>query len=143
MTKKQTILVVEDNVLIVKFYHMALGRQGGYEVYATEEVEEILTLARSGAIDLVILDISLSGAQYRGKQIDGVQIAELLRKDEDTAHIPILIATAHAMEGDREKIISATSADDYLEKPIYDSKKLIEKIEALLSTNKGRAIQSG
>ena len=131
--KRRSILVVEDNPLIVKFYRMALGRRGGYDVHSTEEVGEILNLARSGAVDLVILDISLSGARYDGRNIDGVQIAGLLRSDPACAHIPILIATAHAMTGDREKMIQATGADDYLEKPIYDSNLLIGKIEALLS----------
>lgn len=131
--RRQSILVVEDNALIVKFYQLALGRQGGYQVYATEEVEEILRLAQSGTIDLVILDISLSGVHYQGRNVDGIQIATLLREDPTTSHIPILIATAHAMEGDRQKIIAATRADDYLEKPIYDSKLLIGKIRELLS----------
>lgn len=131
--KKQSILVVEDNALIVKFYRMALERQGGYEVHTTEDVEEILQLVRSGEIDLVILDISLSNAHYQNRKMDGIEIAGMIRQDPATARIPILVATAHAMEGDRAKIIAATGANGYLEKPIYDSKKLISQVEALLS----------
>ncbi len=131
--KKQSIIVVEDNALIVKFYRMALERQGGYEVHTTENVEEILQLVRSGKIDLVILDVSLSNAYYHNRKMDGIEIAGMIRQDPVTAHIPILVATAHVMEGDREKIIAATGANGYLEKPIYDSKKLISQVEALLS----------
>lgn len=133
MMKRPSILVVEDNALIVKFYRMALERQGGYQVHATEDVEEILRLVRSGSIDLLILDISLSGAHYQGRNVDGVQIAAMLRGHPSGARLPILVATAHAMEGDRGKILAATGADDYLEKPIYDSRKLIGKVEVLLS----------
>jgi CheY-like chemotaxis protein len=132
--KKQSILVVEDNALIVKFYRMALERQGGYKVYTTEDVDEILQLVRSGEIDLVILDISLSNAHYQNRKMDGIEIAGLIRQDQATARIPILVATAHAMEGDRAKIIAATGANGYLEKPIYDSRKLISEVESLLST---------
>ena len=132
--KKQSILVVEDNALIVKFYRMALERQGGYKVHTTEDVDEILRLVRSGEIDLVILDISLSNAHYKNRKMDGIEIAGMIRQDPATARIPILVATAHAMEGDRAKIIAATGANGYLEKPIYDSKKLISEVETLLST---------
>lgn len=131
--KKQSVLVVEDNALIVKFYRMVLERQGGYEVHTTEDVEEILQLVRSGKIDLVILDISLSNAHYHSRKMDGIEIAGMIRQDPAIAHIPILVATAHAMEGDREKIIAATGANGYLEKPIYDSRKLISEVETLLS----------
>ncbi|MBI2821230.1 MAG: response regulator [Acidobacteria bacterium] len=134
--KQRAILVVEDNPLIVKFYRLALERQGGYKVHSTEDVEEILRLARSRSVDLVLLDISLSGARYHGKKVDGVQIAALLRGDPNTAAIPILIATAHAMEGDRAKIIAATGADGYLEKPIYDARWLIGKIQSLLADDR-------
>lgn len=129
---KAKILVVEDNPLIVKFYQMALSRRAGYEVYATEDVEEIVARAGSGGADVIILDISLSNANYRGQKVDGIQIARLLRENPASAHIAILIATAHAMEGDREKFLWATGADGYIEKPIYDSAKLIKKIEELL-----------
>ncbi|HEV8131243.1 MAG TPA: response regulator [Acidobacteriota bacterium] len=134
--RKQSILVIEDNALIVKFYRMALERQGGYEVHATENVEEILRLVGSGAVDLVILDISLSNAHYHDKKVDGIDIAALIRQNPASAQIPILVATAHAMEGDRKKIVAATGANDYLEKPIYDSKKLIAKVQGLLSGEK-------
>lgn len=136
--RKATILVVEDNPLIVKFYRMALVRQGGYDMHATEDVEEILRLARSRSIDLVILDVSLSGTFYQGEKVDGVKIAGLLRRDPQARDIPILIATAHSMKGDREQFMNATGADDFLEKPIYDSKLLIGKIQALLSAGKSR-----
>lgn len=129
---KARILIVEDNPLIVKFYRLALERKAGYAVQATEDVDQILALAASGAVDLVILDISLSGAVYAGKRVDGIGIAGLLRQDPKTASIPILIATAHAMEGDKEKITEATGADGYLQKPIYDASVLISKVEELL-----------
>ncbi|HEY2931952.1 MAG TPA: response regulator [Acidobacteriota bacterium] len=128
----KTVLVVEDNPLILKFYRMALERQGGFRVRTTENVNEIVTLARSKSVDAVILDISLSNAEYQGKKIDGIQIARILREDPASADIPILVITAHAMEGDRERIILATGADDYLQKPIYDTQKLVAKINELI-----------
>ena len=45
--------------------------------------------------------------------------------------LPILLATAHAMEGDRQRLLAASGADAYLEKPIYDPQVLIAKVEEL------------
>jgi len=39
---------------------------------------------------------------------------------------------AHAIEGDRERLLSASGANAYLEKPIYDPNVLIPKIKALV-----------
>lgn len=133
---KPFILVVEDNPLIVKFYEMSLTRRAGYRVYATEDVDEIVALVKGGQVDVIILDVSLSHAHYQGKKTDGIQIAQLLRGDAATAGVGILIATAHAMEGDRERLLAAAGADDYIEKPIYDASKLIQKIELLLEARR-------
>ncbi|MBZ5667679.1 MAG: response regulator, partial [Acidobacteriia bacterium] len=59
------------------------------------------------------------------------ELAHLLRQ-RAPKRLPILIATAHAMAGDRERLLAASGADDYLEKPIYDARGLVEKVRQLL-----------
>ena len=48
--------------------------------------------------------------------------------------MPILLATAHAMEGDRQRLLDASGADAYLEKPIYDPEILINKLKELMAS---------
>jgi len=127
------VLVVEDNPLVAKFYRLALERGGGYEVLCSEEVEEILRQVAEQRVDVAILDVSLRNCRYEGRSIDGLDLARLIRGTPEGKTLPILLATAHAMEGDRERLLSASGADCYLEKPIYDPQILIDKVQELIA----------
>ncbi|MGA2631649.1 MAG: response regulator [Terriglobia bacterium] len=127
------ILVVEDNPLVAKFYRLALERAGGYEVVCSEDVDEILRLVSDGAVEVAILDVSLRDCRYEGRPVDGIELARLIRARSGERRLPILLATAHAMEGDRQRLLAASGADAYLEKPIYDPQVLIAKVEELRS----------
>ena len=124
------VLIVEDNPLVAKFYKMALERAGGFTCVITEDVDEILREVDSHTLELAILDISLSASRFQGELIDGVRLAQMLK--QRLPRLPILIATAHAMTGDRERLMQASGADGYLEKPIYDAQLLVDKVQGLL-----------
>ena len=125
------ILIVEDNVLVAKFYRMALERAGGFTCHITENVEEILELARAGKVSVAIVDVSLSGTQWEGRVLDGIELTRMMKAAAPKA-VPVLLATAHAMAGDRERLLSESGADDYLQKPVYEADVLVAKIQALL-----------
>lgn len=127
----ERILLVEDDPINVKFIQTVLVKKGGYEVLVSEEVEEILRLAREAGLKAVIMDVSLSRSSYQGQKVDGIFITQLLKKDEATRHIPVLLATAHAMFGDREKYLELTGAEGYIAKPIHDPAALIEAVKAI------------
>ena len=127
------ILIVEDHPLVAKFYRMALERAGGFNCLVTENVNEMLPEIETGRVKLAILDVSLSGTEWEGRQINGVELAHLLR-ERAPGKLAILLATAHAMSGDRERLLAASGADDYLEKPIYDAAQLIEKVRRLIDS---------
>lgn len=128
-----TVLIVEDNQSVAKFYALALERGGQISCLRGHTAEEVLAQARAGQVDLVLLDVSLASFTYQGRAIDGLTLSRLLKDDPDTRHIPILLATAHAMEGDRERFLGASGADDYLQKPIYEPQVLVEKVRKLLA----------
>ena len=130
---KKRILVVENDQLNAKFFDFTLRRRAGHEVEILEDVEQILERTRSGKVDLVIMDVSLSNSRYQGRDLDGPAVCRLLRSDPRTARIPILLATAHAMMGDRETLLKESGADDYIAKPITDPADLIGRIETLLN----------
>ncbi len=126
------ILVVEDNPLVAKFYRLALERAGGFQVTFSEDVEEILALIGNSSFDAMVLDVSLRNCKFEGRPVDGLEVARLNRKTPAGSNLPNLLATAHAMEGDRERHLSASGANAYLEKPIYDPNVLINKIKGLV-----------
>jgi CheY-like chemotaxis protein len=126
------ILLVEDDPINVKFIQTVLVKKGGYEVLVSEEVDEILHLAHEGDLAAIIMDVSLSRSSYDGQKVDGIFITQLLKKNEATRHIPVLLATAHAMFGDREKYLELTGAEGYIAKPIHDPGTLIEAVHAVI-----------
>ena len=131
MTKFHTVLIVEDHALVAKFYRLALERAGGFTCLVTEDVAKMLPEVEAGRVDLAILDVSLSGTEWQGRRLDGLELARLL-KQRAPRPLPILLATAHAMAGDRERLLAASGADDYLEKPVYDAQQLVEKVRRWL-----------
>jgi CheY-like chemotaxis protein len=130
MEKK--ILIVEDDPINVKFMSIVLKRKGNYEVVVSEDVPEILALAASGEIAVIIMDISLSRSTYEGKKVDGIFITRMLKADPATAGIPVILATAHAMTGDRERFLAETGAEHYLSKPIHDPDHFLGEVRKVL-----------
>jgi CheY-like chemotaxis protein len=128
-----TVLIVEDNPSVAKFYALALERRGKMQCLLAQTADEVIASARGGRVDLVLLDVSLAHFTYEGESIDGLQLSRMLKRDPATRKLPILLATAHAMVGDRERFLAASEADDYLQKPIYDSEILVQKVKELLA----------
>ena len=126
------ILIVEDDPINVKFMSIVLTRKGGYQVAVSEDVAEIMGLAESGDLGVIIMDISLSRTLYEGKKVDGIFITKMLKANPATAHIPVILATAHAMSGDRERFLAETGAEHYLSKPIHDPDHFLGEVRKVL-----------
>lgn len=105
------ILFVEDEPDIRDLVRMALEDEHGVTV--AETAEEGLRLAAEDAPDLILMDVSLGGA------FDGLEATRRLRADPSFAATPIIALTAHAMPGDRERVLSA-GCDEHWPKPITD-----------------------
>ncbi len=121
-------LVVEDDAHNAMLFRKLLEKRCGCTVAVTESVEEVLGLCRSGAIDLVIMDVSLNNSRWQGRAINGVEICRLLKRDPVTSHVPVVLATAHAMRGDAEQLLAESGADDYVAKPIVDHEQFVARI---------------
>jgi CheY-like chemotaxis protein len=126
------ILIVEDDPINVKFMQIVLTRKGGFQVSVSEDVAEIMALAESGELSAIIMDISLSHTLYEGRKVDGVFITKLLKANPATAGIPVILATAHAMSGDRERFLAETGAEHYLSKPIHDPDHFLAEVKKVL-----------
>ncbi|MBP0019367.1 MAG: response regulator [Cyanobacteria bacterium SBLK] len=128
----KTVLIVEDDPFNLRVFSKILKKRGGMEVQATEDVEEVMKIARSGEVDIILMDVSLSHSIYQGDPVDGLQITQMLKADSQTAELPIILVTAHAMEGDRENFLKQSGADGYISKPIVDQQGFVDLINEFL-----------
>ena len=126
------VLVVEDDAHSAVLFRKLLEKRCGCQVTVTESVEEIIGLCRGGAIELVIMDVSLHNSRWEGRSVNGVEICRLIKQDPATAHIPVVLATAHAMRGDAESLLTESGADGYVAKPIVDHAEFVSRIQACL-----------
>ena len=126
------ILVVEDDPMNAKLFQVILARKAGFAVEVTEDPARVLEVVRAGGADLIIMDVSLSNSEWDGVPVDGLEITRRLKLDPDAKAIPILLATAHAMKGSKEKFLQESGADDYISKPIVSADELIQRIHTLL-----------
>jgi len=128
----KTVLIVEDDLINARVFSKILSKRGGLDVKHTEDVEEVMKIAQSHEIDLILMDVSLSRSVYQGKSVDGIKITQMLKSDPLTANLPVILVTAHAMEGDRENFLHQSGADGYISKPVVDHQLFIDQIMALL-----------
>ncbi len=118
------LLLVEDTEEISDFLSRRLQRRG-HEVVLARDGEAGVATARSAEPQVILLDMNLP-------VIDGWTVAQTLKADPNTAGIPIIALTAHALAGDREKALAA-GCDDYHPKPV-DFSKLLTQIDAALES---------
>ncbi|MDJ0636615.1 MAG: response regulator [Xenococcaceae cyanobacterium MO_188.B29] len=127
-----TVLIVEDDPINFRVFSKILTKRGGLDVKGTEDVEEVLQFAQSGEVDIILMDVSLANSVYDGKPVDGIKITQMLKSDPQTSSLPVILVTAHAMQGDRENFLKQSGADDYISKPIVDHQKFIAQIVSLV-----------
>ena len=128
-----TVLIVEDDPINMRVFSKILTKRGGLQVKGTEIVEEVLQYAQSGEIDVILMDVALANSTYQGKPVDGIKITQMLKADAKTAKLPIILVTAHAMEGDREHFLKQSGADGYISKPVVDHEAFINQIVSLIN----------
>ena len=130
MTK--TVLIVEDDLVNARVFSKILTKRGGLAVKHTENVEEVMQIAQAKEADIILMDVSLARSVYQGQAVDGIRITQILKSNPDTATLPIILVTAHAMAGDREAFLAKSGADAYISKPVIDHQEFVEQIKKLL-----------
>ena len=126
------VLLVEDHEEIWDFLSRRLKRRG-YDVVLATDGQQGLDMARTEQPDVMLLDMNLP-------VMDGWTVAGHLKASPETAAIPVIALTAHAMSGDREKVLKA-GCDDYHPKPV-DFGKLLTQMETLLARGPKAAVPS-
>ena len=113
------ILVVDDERVLVKGIKFNLEHEG-YEVEAAYDGRSAVELARSGAYDLIILDVMMP-------EIDGLEACMRIREFSD---VPIIMLTAKGEDTDKLMGFDC-GADDYMTKP-FNILELKARVRALL-----------
>ena len=123
------VLVVEDNPVSQQVLTMMLERLGcSWEV--AENGEQGVLCVSQKRYDVVLMDLQMPG-------VDGLRATRLIRAAErEGPRVPIVACTANAMEGERDRCLSA-GMDDYLTKPVR-SRQLLECFARLFGAT-GRA----
>ena len=135
---KAKILVVDDEPDVLQLVEYNL-KAANYEVVTAGDGLEALKKARALVPNLIILDLMLP-------ELDGLEVCKLLRRDSNTASIPIIMLTAKAAEMDRILGLEL-GADDYVTKP-FSPRELLLRVKRLLRSgtapqDKGERIQVG
>ena len=116
---KTRILVVDDEISIIKFLRANLENKG-YKVLAAMNGAEALHTIETELPHLIILDIMMP-------KMDGFEFCQQLR---EWSQIPIIMLSARADERDKVKCLDL-GADDYMTKP-FGASELISRVRAVL-----------
>lgn len=119
---KPSVLIVEDEAAISELLVWTFENEG-YAVRQTGDGDEALVMVQEQIPDLIILDWMI-------ENVSGIEICRQLRKQSDTASVPIVMLTARGEEDDRIRGLK-TGADDYLTKP-FSPRELLARAEAVL-----------
>jgi len=121
-TISDLILVVDDEVDILELVCYNL-EESGYRSIRVETGEEAIEQVRKTHPDLIILDLMLPG-------INGLEVCRILKNDQSTGGIPIIMLTARGEESD---IVTGLElgADDYITKP-FSPRVLLARINAVI-----------
>ncbi len=119
------ILIIEDNKDVA--HYIASGLIDQYEIIFAQDGEEGIEKAFDKIPDLIITDVMMPKA-------DGFKVCEVLKNDERTSHIPVIMLTARTFEKDKIKGF-AHGADAYLTKP-FNQNELLIRIEQLILLRK-------
>jgi CheY-like chemotaxis protein len=122
------VLVVEDDPANAVLVEAILSSVGGFEVVCSDDGDEVLRVIQDRPILAVLMDVSLGSTRLAGNKVDGVELTRCIRDLPEGINLPVILLTAHAMKGDRERLLFESSANDYVAKPIIDQKGLVELV---------------
>ena len=116
---ERTVLIIEDEKLIIVSTQMVL-EAAGFQVESATNGEDGIAKARTQSPDIILLDIMVPG-------IDGWETLTRLKRDPQTANIPVIIFTAREHARGHQKSTDMGAAD-YFRKP-FEPDELIDLVE--------------
>lgn len=127
---EKKLLVVDDEDRIRRLLKMYLEK-ADYSIDEAENGQQALEKAMENDYDLILLDVMMP-------EMDGVEVAEEIRKEKDT---PIMMLTAKGEELNRIQGFEA-GVDDYIVKP-FSPREIVLRVAAIIKRTKSGAGASG
>ncbi len=121
--KQCSIMIVDDEESVARTIKKHLQQAGFQEFMLIIDANRAVTEIRNYQPDLILLDLRMP--------LSGLQILETLRRDEDLAHIPVIIFTADTAQHIKLKALNL-GADDFITKPV-DLNELIARVRNTLT----------
>ena len=119
------LLIIEDNIDVT--YYLTTCLQDDYQIISSRNGKEGVEKALEVLPDIIITDVMMP-------EMDGFEVCKIVKEDERSSHIPIIMLTAKATSEDR--LIGLTQgADAYLVKP-FEKAELIIRLNNLLETRR-------
>lgn len=123
---KHHILIVDDNPYSVSLISVVLSKSMECELSVAFDGVSAIKKALEVKPDLILMDWQMPG-------IDGIRTIELLKQDESTDSIPVIMITCLSEKDDLEKAFN-TGVVDYIRKP-FESVELLARVKSVLQTN--------
>jgi len=118
--KVKTILVVEDDPVLLKMYTEKFTFEG-FGVLNAKDGEEAFIVATKGGVDIILLDIMLP-------RMSGTDFLEKLRQDPKGKSMPVVALTNLAEEGEKQKALKL-GVKEYIVKAMQTPEQVVEKIK--------------
>ena len=122
---KKTVICVEDEPEMIDLVKLILGRKG-FDLTGAMGGREGLEVVRRIKPDLVLLDLMMP-------DMDGWEVYQQMKADEELAEIPVIVVTAKAQSIDKVLGLHIAKVDDYVTKP-FGPQELLQSVERVLSS---------
>lgn len=122
------LLLADDSVTIQKVVNLTFAEEG-IEVITAGDGDSAMEKFVQSPPDLVMVDVNMPG-------IDGYKICEIIKQDEETRHIPVILLVG-SFEPFDEAEARRVGADDFLTKPFQSIRQLVAKVSDLLNNSNG------
>jgi CheY-like chemotaxis protein len=127
------VLLVEDDENNAILIRRLLEKCLGCRVSVSASPDDVMALLDRDPVAAIVMDVSLNDARLAGKPCNGAELSRHIRGSERHHAVPILLATAHAMRGDSERLLAESGANAYITKPFASTNDLIEPLRKLLA----------
>jgi DNA-binding response OmpR family regulator len=121
--EEMRLVCIEDEPEMIDLVRLILGRKGFEVIGANGGVEGLETVRREKP-DLVLLDLMMP-------DMDGWEVYQQIKADEELRNIPVVVVTAKAQSIDKVLGLHIAKVDDYITKP-FGPQELLESVEKIL-----------
>lgn len=122
--KKKVVVCIEDEPEMIDLVKLILGRKG-FELVGAVGGREGLETVRTLKPDLVLLDLMMP-------DMDGWEVYQQMKTDEELKSIPVIVVTAKAQSIDKVLGLHIAKVDDYVTKP-FGPQELLQSVNKVLN----------